>query len=69
MRRIIVLSAIAAISLGAGAAGQAGQGPATPPQPQPRLMAALPAVQGDGSVNPAELLTLDPTLLSIGAMS
>ena len=41
------------------------------PQPQPRLIAALPAVQSDGSVNPAELLTLDsgPLSLTLGVMS
>ena len=40
------------------------------PQPQPRLIAALPAVQSDGSVNPAELLTLDSgPLRSLGVMS
>jgi predicted phage baseplate assembly protein len=39
------------------------------PQPKPRLIAALPAVQSDGSVNAAELLSLDASLLSLGAMS
>ena len=39
------------------------------PQPASRLIAALPAVRGDGSVAAAELLSLDAALLSIGAMS
>ncbi|HWK82422.1 MAG TPA: putative baseplate assembly protein [Caldimonas sp.] len=39
------------------------------PQPEPRLIAALPAVQSDGSVSAAELLTLDATPLSLGVMS
>jgi Baseplate J-like protein len=41
----------------------------TAPQPAPRLIAALPSVQGDGSVDAAELLSLDATLLTIGAMA
>ena len=39
------------------------------PQPGARLFAALPAVQADGSVTAAELLTLDDGALAIGAMS
>ena len=39
------------------------------PQPQSRLIAALPAVQSDGTVNAAELLTLDAGPLSLGVMS
>jgi hypothetical protein len=39
------------------------------PQPQSRLIAALPAVQSDGTVNAAELLTLDDGPLSLGVMS
>ena len=42
-------------------------GPATI-EPQPRLLAALPAVQSDGAVNPAELLTLDRLPLELEAM-
>ena len=38
-------------------------------QPSARLVAALPAVQVDGSVTAAELLTLDGGALAIGAMS
>jgi hypothetical protein len=38
------------------------------PQPQPRLVAALPAVQSDGTVNAAELLTLDAARLELGVM-
>ena len=38
-------------------------------EPQPRLLAALPAVQSDGTVTPAELLTLDPGPIALGAMS
>lgn len=41
---------------------------AVAPQPQPRLLAALPAVQNDGTVNAAELLTLDPAPLELGVM-
>jgi predicted phage baseplate assembly protein len=39
------------------------------PQPQARLFAALPAVRGDGTVNPAELLTLDLQPQSLGVWS
>ncbi|MDB5970557.1 MAG: hypothetical protein JWQ90_3007 [Hydrocarboniphaga sp.] len=39
------------------------------PQPRPRLIAALPAVHSDGSVNAAELLTLDVAALSLGIMA
>lgn len=39
-----------------------------PPQPRAQLAAALPAIQGDGSVNAAELLTLDAASIEIGAM-
>lgn len=42
---------------------------ATTPQPAARLLAALPAVQGDGSVNAAELLTLDEGPVLLGVMS
>ena len=38
------------------------------PQPQPRLLAALPAVQDDATVNAAELLTLDPAPIELGVM-
>lgn len=38
-------------------------------EPQPRLLAALPAVQSDGTVTPAELLTLGPGPVALGAMS
>ena len=41
---------------------------AVAPQPRPRLLAALPAVQNDGTVNAAELLTLDPAPLELGVM-
>jgi hypothetical protein len=37
-------------------------------EPSVRLLAQLPSVQPDGSVSPAELLTLDPGPLQIGAM-
>ena len=40
----------------------------TMPQPAPRLLAALPTVQSDGSVNAAELLTLDAGPLVLGVM-
>lgn len=33
------------------------------------LLAALPGVQSDGTVNPAELLTIDPVSLILGVMS
>jgi len=39
-----------------------------PPQPAPRLFATLPTVADDGSVSAAELLTLDPAPLDLGAM-
>lgn len=39
------------------------------PQPRARLFAALPAVQADGGVNAAELLTLDDGPISLGVMS
>jgi predicted phage baseplate assembly protein len=39
------------------------------PEPQARLLADLPAVQPDGSVNPAALLTLDPGPISLGSMT
>ncbi len=42
---------------------------AATPQPQPRLIAQLPALQADGSVNAAELLTLDAGPLTLGSMS
>jgi len=38
------------------------------PQPAPRLLAANPAVNPDGSVSPAELLTLDPGRIDIGVV-
>ncbi len=38
-------------------------------EPPPRLRAALPAVHSDGSVNPAELLTLDPGPITLGPMT
>jgi len=38
------------------------------PQPAPRLLAAQPAVNADGSVSPAELLTLDPCPLELGVI-
>ena len=38
-------------------------------EPQARLLAALPAVQPDGSVNPAALLTLDPGPITLGSMT
>jgi baseplate J-like protein len=41
---------------------------AVAPQPQPRLAAALSAVQDDGTVSPAELLTLDPAPFELGTM-
>ncbi len=42
---------------------------AAPPGPQPRLLAALPVVQADGSVSPAELLTLNSTPPDLGVMA
>jgi hypothetical protein len=42
---------------------------AQPPQPSARLLAALPAVEADGSVSPAELLTLHPAPLELGVMT
>ena len=36
-------------------------------EPQPRLLAALPAVHKDGTVNAAEILTLNSKLLSLAA--
>jgi len=42
-------------------------GPA-PLEPEARLLAKLPVLQADGSVSPAELLTLDPMPLQLGAM-
>ena len=39
------------------------------PQPQSRLIAALPTVQSDRTVNAGELLTLDAGPLSLGVMS
>jgi hypothetical protein len=41
---------------------------AVAPQPASRLLAALATVAADGSVSPAELLTLDPAPLQLGAM-
>jgi predicted phage baseplate assembly protein len=38
-------------------------------EPQARLLAALPGVQKDGSVNPAELLTLDSGAITLGQMT
>jgi hypothetical protein len=38
------------------------------PQPGARLLAALPTVQADGSVNAAELLTLDAGPVTLGVM-
>jgi hypothetical protein len=38
-------------------------------EPQARLLADLPAVQPDGSVNPAALLTLDPGPITLGPMT
>jgi predicted phage baseplate assembly protein len=38
------------------------------PQPAPRLLAAQPAVKPDGSVTPAELLTLDPGPIEFGVV-
>jgi hypothetical protein len=38
-------------------------------EPQARLLADLPAVQPDGSVNPAALLTLDPGPIVLGIMT
>ncbi len=38
-------------------------------EPQARLLADLPAVQPDGSVNPAALLTLDPGPIALGTMT
>ena len=38
-------------------------------QPAPRLFAALPTVQADGSVNASELLTLDTGAIALGVMS
>jgi predicted phage baseplate assembly protein len=40
----------------------------TLPQPAPRLLATLPTVQSDGSVNAADLLTLDPGPIDLGVM-
>jgi phage-related baseplate assembly protein len=40
-----------------------------PPEPQPRLLAALPAVQGNGSVSAAELLMLSPAPIDLGVMA
>lgn len=37
-------------------------------QPAPRLLAARPAVQPDGTVNAAELLTIEPGAISLGIM-
>lgn len=42
-------------------------GPAAP-QPAARLLAALPAPSGNGSVSPAELLTLDSGPIALGVM-
>jgi hypothetical protein len=42
---------------------------AQPPQPSARLLAALPAVEADGSVSAAELLTLHPAPLELGVMT
>ncbi|MET0936003.1 MAG: baseplate J/gp47 family protein [Luteibacter sp.] len=39
------------------------------PQPSAQLVAALPALRAEGSVGPAELLTLDPAPFDLGAMS
>lgn len=39
------------------------------PQPRPRLFATLPVVQSDGSVTPAEMLTLDPSPIDLGVMT
>ncbi|MEM5317156.1 putative baseplate assembly protein [Paraburkholderia sp. JHI869] len=39
------------------------------PQPSPQLPAAVSALQPDGSVNPAELLTLDPGAIDAGVMT
>lgn len=39
------------------------------PQPQPRLLAALPAVQDNGTVSAAELLILGPAPLDLGVMA
>ena len=38
-------------------------------EPQARLLAALPAVQKDGNVNPAELLTLNSGPIALGQMT
>lgn len=43
-------------------------GPAAP-QPAAQLVAALPSVRGDGTVSPAELLTLDPAPFELGVMT
>ncbi|TCV94666.1 putative phage baseplate assembly protein [Luteibacter rhizovicinus] len=39
------------------------------PQPVAQLVAALPALRADGTVSPAELLTLDPAPFELGAMA
>jgi predicted phage baseplate assembly protein len=39
------------------------------PQPQPRLVAQLPAIRPDDTVSAAELLTIDPMPLQLGTMS
>lgn len=39
------------------------------PQPSAQLVAAISALQPDGSVNPAELLTLDPGAIDAGVMT
>jgi hypothetical protein len=40
-----------------------------PPEPQPRLLAALPVVRGNGSVTAAELLMLSAAPLDLGVMA